>query len=205
MSMAPPIHADERKGRRMALPAIAGAIFGAAAMYAATSTPGRLWIAAPFVSTVGGPLEGPMEGLFAGLSMLEDRLREGQRQFNDLMDGVHSPQYKITNETKAYTLTMQIPPEVQPEEVEFEISGSVLAIKYEHRSKTGFMSSFSQIGGIPRDIDADLAYAEKADEEGILTIVLPKMSSQPKKTFRATKKASAKAQELKARLVPLGA
>lgn len=196
--MSPPIH-DERKVRRTAVPVVFGAIIGAAAMYAATSTPGRLIWAAPILS-----FPGQIEvGIVSGLNQMEMRMREGQRMFSDLMDGVHSPQYKLVNETKAYTLTMEIPPEVEPEEVSFDISGETLTISYEHRSKNSFVSSSIMIGGIPRDVNADTAYAEKADEEGSVTIVLPKTSFQPKKTFRATKKESAKAKELKARLVPL--
>lgn len=193
--MSPPLH-DERKVRRTAVPAILGAIIGAAAMYAVTSTPGRLVWAAPIVDI-------DVSGVVSGLNQLESRFRAGQRMFIDIMDGVHSPQYKLTNETKAYTLTVEIPPEVEPEEVSFDIFGETITVSYEHRSKNSFMSSSVSIGGIPRDINADAAYAEKADEEGSVTVVLPKTSFQPKKTFRATKKESAKAKELKARLVPL--
>lgn len=150
---------------------VTGALLGASVTYLAGRTsPGR--------SILG--FDAAINQLHANVAKLEERLAKEQKQFGDVIDGMHAPAMHIKNEADKYVLTVNIDiGDTKLEDLQINVQGQTLTIagtKVVQTEHSYSASSFSEsLAMLPRDIDADHATYEYDEDKKVLVVTLPKL------------------------------
>lgn len=118
------------------------------------------------------------------------------KQFSDVLDGMHAPKLKMDDNANAFVLTVSLDPEqpIDPNGLEISIKGSTLVISSQHHEVTKFSETSSSqqmsIAAIPLGVDAESAESKFNAKTQTLTVTLPKMSEQQQKKVRLLVKGS---------------
>ena len=123
-------------------------------------------------------------------SLFEDRMARMDKQFADVLDGMHAPKLKMADSANAFVLTVALDPEepIDPKELEISIEGSTLIISSQHHEVTKFSETTSsqqmRLAAIPLGVDTERAESEFNAKTQTLTVTLPKLSKQQTKKMR---------------------
>ena len=119
-------------------------------------------------------------------------MADAEKEFTDVLSGMHMPKMEMKNQSDQYVLMVQLDVSssspIQPEDIQVEIEGCSLSLSATHTEHSKFGDSmYSEqisVGAVPRDIDAEAAVSHYNPKTQTLTVTLPKHKSLKKKKLK---------------------